>query len=163
MPVQKVKRMLENEGVTYRSILHPVAYTAQEEAAASHVPGSAWAKTVVFIADGEPGLAVLPATHHVNPDRLAETLGASELRMATEDETAEFFPDCEVGAMPPFGGLWGVMVYVDESLSEEGRVAFHAGSHKESLEMAYGDFERVAQAEKADFADRGHKSSAYSF
>jgi Ala-tRNA(Pro) deacylase len=162
MPVRKVKELLEGAGISYRAVEHPPAYTAMEEAAVTHVPGASWAKTVVYFADGSPGLAVLPATHHVNTEKLARESGASELRIATEEETEDLFPDCELGAMPPFGNLWGVPVIVDESLSDAGSIAFHAGSHRESLELAYSDIEKVAGAAKGSFADKGHASSTYS-
>lgn len=162
MPVRKVKELLEREKVSYRTIDHPPAYTAMEEAAVTHVPGASWAKTVVYFADGKPGLAVLPATHHVNTGRLAEHAGARELRIATEEETEDLFPDCELGAMPPFGELWGIPVILDDSLAEAERIAFHAGSHRESVELAYADFERVAKGMKGSFADRGHATSSYS-
>ncbi len=154
MPVRRVKELLDREGIEYRTIRHAPAFTAMEEAAASHIPGAAWAKTVVFFDHDRPGLAVLPATYHVNQERLARLSQADSARLATEEETVRLFPECEAGAMPPFGLLWDVPVYADESITAVDRVAFHAGSHAEAVEMATSDFIRLADPEVGDFADR---------
>ncbi|MBI4541266.1 MAG: YbaK/EbsC family protein [Gemmatimonadetes bacterium] len=155
MPIQRVRDFLEREGNDYAVIPHPVAYTAQEEAAAAHVPGAEWAKTVVFFGAGQPGLAVLPATRHVDLERLALAADTSRVRLATEAEMADLFPDCEVGAVPPFGGLWGLPVYLDRSLAHSARIAFHAGSHREAVTMGYADFERLLGAVIVEFAEPG--------
>lgn len=155
MPIERVRELLEREHVTYRTMKHAEAYTAQEEAAAAHVSGYEWAKTVAVYLDDDPALAVLPATHHVDPERLARAAGAERIRLAGEPELAELFPDCEVGAMPPFGALWDVPVYLDRALEGVERVAFHAGSHDEAVEMEYAEFARLLDAAVADFASAG--------
>jgi Ala-tRNA(Pro) deacylase len=109
---------------------------------------------VVFYADDRPGLALLPATRRVDLQRLARAAGARDARLASEEEMTELFPDAEVGAVPPFGGLWNVPVFCDESLRRRERIAFHAGSHREAVRMAYGDFERLAEPVVADFSER---------
>lgn len=152
MPINKVQDLLKEKGIEFSTIEHRVAYTAQEEAAAAHVPGREWAKTVIFHADGEPILAVLPATHQVDPERLAALAGCDEIRLATEDELGDLFPECELGAVPPFGALWGYPVYADRSLVDAGRIAFHAGSHREAVSMEFSDFVSVAGPRMGAFA-----------
>lgn len=155
MPIQRVRELLEKDGTEYTVIPHAAAYTAQEAAAAAHIPGAHWAKTVAFYADGRPALAVLPATRHIDLERLALAAGASRVRLATEKEIADLFPECELGAVPPFGALWGLPVYLDRSLAAHGRVAFHAGSHREAVAVSFPDFERLLEAVVADFAESG--------
>jgi len=138
-------------------IPHPAAFTAQEEAELAHIPGREWAKTVVFFADAEPAIAVLPATHHIALDRLSEVAKAETLRMATESDMKDLFPECEVGAMPPIGTLWHMPTYVDRSLEACGRIAFHAGSHREAVSLPFDDFRRLANPVIADFAEAGQK------
>jgi Ala-tRNA(Pro) deacylase len=154
MPNERVTDLLSAHGAEYRRIEHARAFTAQEEAAAAHVPGREWAKTVVFYADEAPAIALLPATYRVDFDRLAEAAGAQATRLASEDELANLFPDCEVGAVPPFGSLWHVPVFCDASLRLREQIAFHAGSHREALQMGFADFARVAEPVVADFAVR---------
>lgn len=153
MPSQRVESLLRERDVGYERIEHPAAFTAQEEAAAAHVSGREWAKTVVFYADDSPGLALLPATRRIDLDRLARAAGATEARLASEDEMKGLFPDVEVGAVPPFGALWNLPVFCDESLRLHERIAFHAGSHREALRMGYTDFERVTAPVVADFTE----------
>lgn len=154
MPTPRVESLLREHDAEYTRIEHPRAYTAQEEAAAAHVSGREWAKTLVVFADESPALALLPATHHADLDRLAQAAGARNVRLASETEIAELFTDCEVGAVPPFGALWGVPVFCDESLRTREQVAFHAGSHSEAVRMRYADFERLAEPVTARFAER---------
>jgi Ala-tRNA(Pro) deacylase len=152
MPVKKLKEFLNKEKVKYVSIVHSPAFTAQEIAAAAHVPGRNLAKTVVVHCDGKPAMAVLPANRRINLENLRVAAAAKEVRFATEDEFRGLFPDCEIGAMPPFGGLYGMAVYVDASLAGDEQIAFNAGSHTELIKMVYCDFERLVKPKVAGFA-----------
>ncbi len=150
MPVQKLKRFLNENDVKFVSISHSQAFTAQEVAASAHVPGRELAKVVMVKLDGEMAMAVLPAPSQVDLEALREVAGADKAELAREDEFEELFPDCEVGAMPPFGNLWDIPVYVDEELREDQEIAFDAGSHTELVRMAYEDFERLVEPTVAD-------------
>lgn len=153
MPVQKLKRFLDDNDVKYVAISHSQAFTAQEVAASAHVPGRELAKVVIVKLDGEMAMAVVPAPSQVNLESVRELTGADEAELATEEEFEELFPDCEVGAMPPFGNLWGMDVYVDEALEEDEEIAFDAGSHTELVRMAYEDFADLVQPTVADITD----------
>ncbi len=148
----RLERLLEESGVEYDVIDHPLAFTAQEEAAASHVPGRHWAKTVAVLIDGEPAIAVVPATRRLDTDKLCRVAGTQDVQIAHESEFQGLYPDCELGAMPPFGELYGQQTFVDEALREEERIAFHAGDHRTAIEMSYGDFERLCHPVPADLA-----------
>ncbi len=142
-----VSDFLDRHHARYAVLRHPVAYTAQEEAAAAQVPGRDWAKVVVCVADDRPLLAVLPAPLKVDVTRLKEVTHAHALRLAREDEFKGLYTDCEVGAMPPFGNLYGLPVYVDSRLAGPGEITFNAGSHTDVVCMPYAEFERLAQPE----------------
>jgi Ala-tRNA(Pro) deacylase len=135
-----IGEFLKRKRIPYRTIAHPVAYTAQEEAAVAHVPGRRWAKTVVCLADSQPIQVVVPADRIVDVERLRELTGARMVRLCTEDEIATLYPECERGAMPPFGPLYGQRVYVDTTLVDEPEVVFNAGTHADAIEMDYADF-----------------------
>ena len=140
-----VRNYLDQNHARFSLLTHATAYTAQEEAAAAHVPGHEWAKTVVCVADGEPILAVLPAPLAVDLQRLQRASGARSLRLASESELPRWYGDCEVGAIPPFGPLFGQRVYVDQRLTDDPEVTCSGGSHHDALRMAYSEFERLAQ------------------
>jgi Ala-tRNA(Pro) deacylase len=142
---------LKHHGVHYTVVQHPLAYTAQEEAAVMHIPGREWAKTVICMADGQPVFAVLPATRQVNLERLRSVLQAKAVRLAQEAEMQPLYSDCEVGAMPPFGPLYGHRVLVDASLAADPEIAFNAGSHREAIRMKYRDFEALVKPTIAEF------------
>ncbi len=148
----RLERLLEESGVEFDVIDHPLAFTAQEEAAASHVPGRHWAKTVAVLIDGEPAIAVVPATRRLDTDKLSRVAGTQDVQIAHESEFQGLYPDCELGAMPPFGELYGQQTFIDEALREEERIAFHAGDHRTAIEMSYGDFERLCHPVPADLA-----------
>jgi Ala-tRNA(Pro) deacylase len=150
---------LERNRARYAVLSHPVAYTAQEEAAATHVPGNEWAKSVVCLADDQPILAVLPAPLAVDLNRLRRTVEAHSLRLAKESEFAPLYQDCEPGAMPPFGPLYGQRVFVDKTLTADPEIVFSGGSHHDAIRMPYREFARLAQATVAEFA-RGPSTSA---
>lgn len=141
----ELKRYLDSEGVSYTTIRHPAAYTAQEVAAAAHVPGQEMAKSVMVKVDGRLAMVVLPASDKVVFDVLREALGAREVELANELEFADVFPECERGAMPPFGNLHGIPVYVADDLADDEEIAFNAGSFTEVIRMPYRDFARLAR------------------
>jgi Ala-tRNA(Pro) deacylase len=151
MPAKKLKDYLDRQGIKYVSIVHSTAYTAQEVAASAHVPGKEMAKTVIVELDGEMAMAVLPADQKVIVEDLREITGSDRVKFASEAEFEKRFPDCEPGAMPPFGNLYGMDVYAAESLSENNEIAFNAGSHTEVIKMSYLDFERLVQPKIMSF------------
>ena len=145
MPIKKLKDHLDGEQIKYVTISHSPAFTAMEVAESAHVPGRALAKTVMVKLDGRMAMAVLPSTRKVDLNLLRESAGAEEAKLATEAEFKSLFPDCETGAMPPFGNLYGMEVYVSPSLAEDDQIAFNAGSHTEVMRLAYQDFERLVK------------------
>ena len=156
MPVAKLKEFLDQNRVKYVSLRHSTAYTAQEIAASAHVKGRTMAKTVVVKLGGKLALAVLPAKYHVSLEKLKAVCGAASAELATEEEFIKAFPGCETGAMPPFGNLFGLAVYVDETLSRGEEIAFNAGSHTELIQLAYADFARLVVPKVARFAELTH-------
>jgi Ala-tRNA(Pro) deacylase len=150
MPVERLKTFLDENEVDYESVTHSEVYTAQEAAAAAHIPGKNVAKTVIVKLDGEMAMVVLPATFQVSLEALTHVTGAGSVELATEDEFKDLFPTCEPGAMPPFGNLWHMQVFVDRHLREDERIAFAAGSHHELLRMAYAHFEELVEPVVAD-------------
>jgi Ala-tRNA(Pro) deacylase len=149
-----LKRLLEENDVRYRVIEHPPAYTAQEEAEAAHIPGRNWAKTVVVMVDDEPMLTVMPATRRVDLERLSEVVGSDNVRLADEKDFERFYPDCEAGAMPPFGSLYGQRTFIDETLREREKIVFHAGDHRTAVQLPYNAYERLAEAVPSRFTRR---------
>jgi len=154
MPIQKLKRFLDDNGIKFVSIQHSAAYTAQEIAALAHIPGELMAKTVMVKVDGKMAMAVVPASHQIDFDRLREVAGAETAELASEDEFKDFFPACDVGAMPPFGNLYDMPVYCSNALSEDLEIAFSAGSHSELIRLSYADYEQLVQPEIASFSKR---------
>src|SRR6266513_2819071 len=148
MPVRKLKEYLDSQKIKYVTISHSPAYTAMEVAQSTHIPGRELAKTVMIKLDGRMAMAVLPSTRKVDLNLLRESAGAEEAMLATEEEFKSLFPDCETGAMPPFGNLYGMDVYVSPALARDEQIAFNAGSHTELVKMAYADFERLAKPKK---------------
>jgi Ala-tRNA(Pro) deacylase len=137
---ESIRRFVEARGIGFTPIHHRIAYTAQEEAAATHVPGKEWAKTVVCIADGQPILAMVTANDHVDLEAIRTACGAKVVRLASETEFAALYPECETGAMAPFGPLYGQPVFVDEALTQDTDITFHAGTHSDAIRMHYKDF-----------------------
>jgi len=142
--VPTVQEFLRRANVPYTVFPHVRAYTAQEEAAVTHVPGRAWAKAVICFADGEPIQAVVPADLVVDLDRLAVVSGATSIRLADEEELRWLYPDCERGAMPPLGPLYRQTVYADEALADDDEIVFNAGTHGDAIRMRYDDFAAIA-------------------
>lgn len=145
MPLQKLREYLDSHNVRYVVLSHSPAFTAQEIAASAHIPGKELAKTVIVKLDGRLAMVVLPASRRIAFDRLKQATGAAQVELASEQEFAETFGDCEVGAMPPFGNLYDMGVYVDEQLTADEEIAFNAGSHTELIRMRYEDFARLVQ------------------
>lgn len=149
MTAQRLKDFLDRNGVKYVSIAHSPAYTAREIAQAAHIPGKDLAKTVMVKIDGRMAMAVMPSSQKLDPALLKQAGGAKRVVLAHEPEFEERFPGCEVGAMPPFGNLYGMEVFVAETLAADEEIAFNAGSHTELVRMAYKDFERLVQPKVA--------------
>ncbi|MGA2384798.1 MAG: YbaK/EbsC family protein [Gemmatimonadales bacterium] len=143
MPLERLMQFLDTNAVKYVTVRHSPAYTAQEVAALAHVPGREWAKTVMVKLDGKMAMAVVPGSCRVIFDLLREAAGARAAELATEQEFQDLCPGCEVGAMPPFGNLFGMDVYVDESLAADPDIAFNAGTHTEMVRLPFADFERL--------------------
>jgi Ala-tRNA(Pro) deacylase len=151
MPANKVREFLDSRGVKYVSIRHSPAFTAAEVAQSAHVSGRDFAKTIVVHTESGMALVVLPASRRIVLTDLREMLSAGHVRLASEAEFRDLFPDCEVGAMPPFGNLYGLPVYVAESLADEEEIAFNAGTHTDVIKMRYVDFEALVRPEVLAF------------
>lgn len=160
MPAKKLREFLDSHGVEYVTITHSPAFTAQKIAASAHVPGKELAKTVMVRVDGRMCMAVLPASYRVDFDLLREAAGAAEVELAGEADFRETFPDCELGAMPPFGNLYGMNVFVAERLAEDEEIAFNACSHTELIKMRYSDFEKLVKPTVVKFSAQEWSPSA---
>jgi Ala-tRNA(Pro) deacylase len=150
----RLKSFLEENQIPYSVMTHTTAYTAQGAAATMQISGKELAKTVVLWVGEEMILAVLPAPNHVRLDKLAAEVG-KPVRLATEQEFSSLFPDCEPGAMPPFGSLYNLPVYVDESLAADEAIVFNAGTHRDAIRMRYDDFVGLAKPKVCSFAQNG--------
>ncbi len=147
MILKTLREFLDGHHVRYVVISHSLAYTAQETAGAAHIHGDRFAKTTIVKLDGKLAMAVLPAPQKVDLGLLAAVARAAEAELASEAEFRGHFPDCEVGAMPPFGNLYGMPLYVEEAMAKESTIAFNAGSHTELVQMGFSDFAAVAKPE----------------
>ncbi len=154
MPANKLRDFLDSNKIKYTTISHSPAYTAQQVAASAHIPGKELAKTVVIKLDGKIAMAVLPASYKVDFGLLKKAVKAQKAELAGEQEFKDMFPECEVGAMPPFGNLYGMDVFVAESLTEDDEIAFNACSHKELIRMPFKDYEKLAKPKVIKFASR---------
>jgi Ala-tRNA(Pro) deacylase len=152
MPVKKLKEFSDAQNVKYVGIFHSLSYTAQEIAASVHIKGKELAKTVMVKLDGKLAMTVLPASHQVDFDRLKMASGAKEVALATEEEFEDLFPGCDIGAMPPFGNLYGMDVYVSRALTMDEEIALNAGSYYELIRLTYKDFEKLVNPMIADFS-----------
>ena len=153
MPVEKLKNYLDENHVKYICIKHSKAFTAQEIAASAHVPGNEMAKTVMLEIDGKMCMAVVPASYHIDFKQLEKETGATRVSLATEETFSDLFPDCELGAMPPFGNLYDMDVYVSRTLAEDEEIFFNAGSHTELIRMDYRDFENLVKPKILKFSE----------
>lgn len=145
MPYKKLKTFLDESHIRYLTISHSSAYTSQEIAASAHVSGKEFAKTVIIKIDGKMAMAVLPAAYHIDFETLKEIFHTRNVSLATETEFKDKFPDCEVGAMPPFGNLYGIDVFVADALAANDEIAFNACSHTEIIRMDYADYYRLVK------------------
>ena len=152
MPLASLTEYLDKHSVKYIVISHSPAYTAQGIAALSHISGKELAKTVVVKLDGQLTMAVLPASFRVDVGLLKKATNAKRVELASETEFQGRFPECETGAMPPFGNLYGIDVIADESLAKDKEIAFNACSHRELIRLAWEDFERLAKPKVTRFA-----------
>lgn len=151
MAVTHLKDYLQTQKVKFNAIMHSPAFTSQEIAAAAHISGKDLAKTVIIKTDGHLAMVVLPANHQINFLKLKEALGTKAVDLASESEFKDKFPGCEVGAMPPFGNLYDMPVFVASELSKHDRIMFNAGSHSELVELSYGDFDRLVHPKVVGF------------
>lgn len=138
-----LRKLLDANDVEYETIEHREDFRARTTAADTGTPPVEFAKSVVVSLDGEYAFAVLPASHFLAPSRLAKAIGADEVTLASEDEMGELLPECELGAAPPFGTLFGLPTYVSSSLAEDERITFNAGTHRDAVRMTFADFERL--------------------
>jgi Ala-tRNA(Pro) deacylase len=152
MPVKHLQEFLDSHHVKYVTMTHSPAYSAQMIAASTHTPGKEFAKAVMVKLDGKMTMAVLPACNLIDFDRLKAVAGAGQAELAPEEEFQDIFPECEVGAMPPFGNLYALGVFVDEALTEDQEIAFNAGSHRELMRMDYSDFASLVKPKVARFS-----------
>jgi Ala-tRNA(Pro) deacylase len=148
----RLQELLDRSGVAYTHTVHPLAYTAREVAAAEHLPAQEVAKVVVFLAENGYRMVVLPANKVVDFQELRAMLGFSHARLATETELADLFPDCDLGAMPPFGNLYDMPVHLDSSLLADETIAFNAGTHRDVVHIRLGDFRRLVNPEVVTLA-----------
>jgi len=144
----RLYHFLDERHGDYTALTHPRTVTAQETANAAHLGGQRFAKTVMLKLDGELAMMVMPASYRLDITRLSRAMGGRMVELAEEAEFRDAFPDCEVGAMPPFGNLYGMPVFVDARLAEQDEVAFNAGTHTDAVRMSYAEFERLAQPQK---------------
>ena len=161
MPIlTKLKEMLDGAKVPYEIFNHPLAYTSQEIAATQHVPGKEIAKVVILHVDGTLVMAVVAGSHKIGLDTVRSSLGAFSVRLATEDEFVSRFPGCEIGAMPPFGNLFGMKVIVDPALEKDKYIYFNAGNHVQTVRLAYKDFVALVKPEVARLVEARKKKAA---
>jgi Ala-tRNA(Pro) deacylase len=154
MILKQLVDYLDTNNVKYVNITHSTAFTAQDVAESVHMSGKEMAKTVIVWMDGVMAMVVLPAFSMVDFSKLKGAIGAQNVELAGESEFKDRFPSCEVGAMPPFGNLYNMNVFVDAMLAEDREFAFNAGTHHELIRMAYADFERLVKPAVASFAFR---------
>ena len=160
MPLPKLVEFLDRNNIAYITIAHSTAYTAQQIAALTHISGREVAKTVIVNLDGALAMAVLPASQQIDLAALAVATRTQSARIAPETEFKGRFPDCETGAMPPFGNLYNMAVYVEEALTRDKDIAFNAGSHNQLVRLSYQDFERLVKPMVARFARQAGRTAA---
>jgi len=152
MIAKKLRDFLDSHHIKYVTVIHSPAYTAMETAHAAHVRGKEMAKTVIVKLDGSMAMLVLPASYRVYPDLLRDAFGAGTVELASEGEFADRFPGCEPGAMPPFGNLYDMKVFVDQSLAEDQEIVFNAGTHTELMRMSWLDYEELVKPTLGTFS-----------
>jgi len=152
MALARLMEFLDAHHVRYVVISHSPAYTAQGVAGLAHISGKELAKTVIVKLDGRLVMAVLPAKYHVDLVMLRKATNAKMAALASEDDFNDQFPECETGAMPPFGNLFGIAVFADETLEKDKEIAFNAGTHRELIQMAWEDFKMLVGPKMVRFA-----------
>ena len=161
MPIlRKLKEILDQAKIPYEVYNHPSAYTAQEIAASQHIPGREMAKVVILKIDGSLVMAVVPASKLVSIAMVKSSLECKQAILATEDEFASRFPECEIGAMPPFGTLFGLPVYVDPALEQDETIFFNAGNHQQTVRLKYKDFKELVKPQVVPLTAERKKSAA---
>lgn len=161
MPIiKKLKDLFDEAKISYEVYNHPLAYTAQEIAQGQHVSGDLMAKVVMLRVDGRLVMAVITASQKLHLPTVRESLGAHEVRLATEDEFIANFPDCEIGAMPPFGNLFDTSVYVDPAITKDESVYFNAGNHVQTVRLRYKDFEKIVKPRVVPLAEKNKAQAA---
>jgi len=145
MPSRKLQEFLDSQVVKYLKIAHSPAYTAREVAQSLHIKGHKVAKTIIVFIEGKMAMAVMPANRSIDFDHFQKEIGAQEIKLASEGQFKDMFPDCEVGAMPPFGNLYGMQVSMNQHLTEDKEIFFNACTHSELIRMSYQDFERLVK------------------
>lgn len=153
MDLEKLKEYLDNHGIKYVVTSHSLGYTSQEIARSAHIPTDQLAKTVMVKIDGKLCMAVIPGSHKVDLHLLKDVTGARHVEIAAEDEFSGSFRGCEVGAMPPFGNIYGMDVFVSALLTEQEEIIFNACSHRELVRMAYRDFAKLVQPKVIEMAE----------
>lgn len=141
----RIQAFFDERKADYETVRHTPTFSARELAHEDHVPERKVAKTVVFLGDDVYAMAVLPSDERIAMEDLRHALGLKELRLATEAEMLDLFPDCEVGAVPPIGPLFDLPVYVDSRLTEQDRIEFNGGTHRDEIRMTYAEFARLAE------------------
>ena len=150
MIAQKLIDYLDQNHVPYDMISHPVQFTAQRTAAAAHIKGRQFMKSVLLKIDNDMMMAVVPAGRRVNIRRIKEISGARDVVLADETDLEAVFPDCIIGAMPPFGNLYHMPVIADRELTEDEEVVFNAGDHRDLIRMRFTDWNRLVHPRIAD-------------
>jgi Ala-tRNA(Pro) deacylase len=150
---QRIRDYLDSQNVPYELLHHSMAFTAQEIAHSLHVSGRRCAKSVVLEGDGKPVMAVIPASNRLNVQEFRATLEVSHLEMLPEDKLSEIFPDCDRGAIPPFGNLYGIDVWVDRAVGDMEQIVFCGGTHEDCMQLKYGDFARLTKPRLGRFSD----------
>jgi len=142
---------LDGNKVSYEVLLHPEAVTAQRIAQAEHVKGRHHAKVVMVKSGDQHLMMVLPADHQIDLEKVEKAIGEA-VSLGKEQEFTTLFSDCAIGAMPPFGNLYGLPTYVDQSLAEQDYIVFEAGTHRDAIKMSYRDYEKIVKPKVNDLA-----------
>ncbi len=153
---KKITEFLDSHQILYQHCTHSPAYTAQGLAHVQHVSGKELAKVVMVVADGKMIMTVLPGSHRIELEPLAKLLRCENIRLATEEEFKDLFPDCELGAMPPFGNLYDIPVWVDQTLETHSAMTFNAGTHVETIQLSFVDFKRLVAPSMGTFSTLRH-------
>jgi Ala-tRNA(Pro) deacylase len=151
MPAKKLREYLDSLNVDYVTITHPLAYTSQHIASVTHIRGKELAKTVMVKINGKMAMVVVPASYKVDLELVKKAAGSKQIELASETEFQDMFPECEAGAMPPFGNLYDMKVFSEEKLAEDEEIAFNACSHQELIKLAYKDFARLVKPQIGKF------------